>query len=231
LGIAPYVPIGLYVVKVLDEYAMGDISTIIMGLQWAIDNGIEIVNMSIAFAEDNPAVRLAIQKAHEAGIIMIAAAGNHSNWETTDGTAGDGGAGDGGAGDGGAGDGGAATDGTTENPYPVMYPAAYPEVIAVGALDAFEQMAVFSNTGPEVDLLAPGTDIFSTDIGGGYGLCSGTSMATPHVTGAVSMMLARAKDLNKTLTPANAKAILQQTATDGTVNLVGALEKVLYTLP
>ncbi len=225
IGIAPYVPIRLYVVKVLDEFATGDISTLIMGLQWAIENQIDIINMSIAFRDDNPAVRLAIQKAHEAGVIMIAAAGNHSNWED------DGGTGEGGAGEGGAGEGGAGDDGTTGNPYPVMYPAAYPEVIAVGAVDIFENITEFSNTGLEVDVLAPGTDIISTDVGGGYGLCSGTSMATPHVTGAVSMMLARAKDLNKMLSFEDVKTILKETALNGTINLVGALEHVIYDLP
>jgi subtilisin family serine protease len=235
IGIAPYVPIRLYVVKVLDEFATGDISTLIMGLQWAIENQIDIINMSIAFRDDNPAVRLAIKKAHEAGVMMIAAAGNHSNWEdeggTGEGGAGEGGAGEGGAGEGGAGEGGAADGGTLENPYPVMYPARYPEVIAVGAIDIFENFTEFSNTGVEVDVLAPGTDIISTDVGGGYGLCSGTSMATPHVTGAVSMMLARAKDLNKTLSPEDVKTILKETALNGTINLIGALEHVIYYLP
>jgi hypothetical protein len=70
-------------------------------------------------------------------------------------------------------------------------------------------------------------DIISTDVGKGYGLCSGTSMATPHVTGAVSMMLALTKDLNKTLTPEDAITIIRQTAFDGKVNLIGALEEII----
>jgi subtilisin family serine protease len=239
--------VNIYSVKVLDEYATGDISTIIMGLQWAIDHNIDIVNMSFAFRDDHPAVRLAVQEAHAAGIIMVAATGNHSNWEDDGGTgeggageggageggageggAGEGGAGEGGAGEGGAGEGGAGDDGTTGNPYPVMYPAAYPEVIAVGAHDSFGDMAAFSNTGPEMDIAAPGVDIYSGDLNQGFGICSGTSMATPHVTGAVAMMLGMLRDADMTLTPADAKTILMQTTFDGIIDLVGALEEIDY---
>jgi subtilisin family serine protease len=233
LGSLHYVPVQLFVVKVLDENAIGDVATLAMGLQWAIDNQMDIINMSVAYSEDSPALRLAVQKAHEAGIILVAAAGNHSNWDDPAPTASaDGGSADGGSADGGSADGGSANGKSTSTSlYPVMYPAAYPEVIAVGAVDAFEAMAAFSNTGPEVDLLAPGTNIASTDMGGGYGMCSGTSMAVPHVTGAVAMMLSRARDLNKTLTPLDAETILKQTAVDGTINLIGALEDVVYALP
>jgi hypothetical protein len=117
-----------------------------MGLQWAIDNQIDIINMSVAYAEDNPALRMAVQKAHEAGIVIVAAAGNHSNWidpaptASADGGAADGGAADGGAADDGAADGGASTDGTTAFPYPVMYLAKYPEVIAVSAVNALGEL-------------------------------------------------------------------------------------------
>jgi subtilisin family serine protease len=243
LGILPHTPVRLYAVKVLNQYAMGDISTLIMGLQWAINNDMDIVNMSIAFRENNPAVHLAIQKAYEAGIILVAAAGNHSNWDdcaptasadggAADGGAADGGAADGGAADGGAADGGAVSDGTSSSEsHPVMYPAAYPEVIAVAAMNSFEEIASFSNTGSEIDILAPGTNVVSSDIGGGYGLCSGTSMAAPHVTGAVAMMLARAQDGGKTMTPADAQTILKQSALNGKLNVAGALEEVLYVLP
>jgi hypothetical protein len=56
-------------------------------------------------------------------------------------------------------------------------------------------------------------------------------MAAPHVTGAVAMMLARARDENKILTPADAKTILQQTSINSKLNLIDALEEVLYVLP
>ncbi|QTA84299.1 S8 family peptidase [Desulfonema magnum] len=231
----------LYAVKVLDENAMGEVSSLIMAIQWAINNEMDIINMSLAFREDNPTVHLAIQKAYEAGIIMVGASGNHSNWiedgQTSgdggagdggagDGGAGDGGAGDGGAGDGGAGDGGASGDGVVENPYPVMYPAAYPEVIAVGAHTSFGDVAGFSNTGPEVELTAPGEGIVSSNVMEitKYGTCNGTSMATPHVSGSIALMLSL--DRNNMISPYEIREILVNSTTDGKLNLVGALEEV-----
>ncbi len=152
LGIARRVH--LYSVKVLDKNASGDVSKLIMAFQWAIDNDIDIINMSIAFSDDRPGVRLAVQKAHEAGIVMVAAAGNHSNWDSDTLGAGEGGAGEGGAGEGGAGEGGATGVITAGNGFPVMYPAAYPEVIAVVAEDQFGNIAPYSNLGQEVDIIA-----------------------------------------------------------------------------
>jgi hypothetical protein len=110
----------LYSVKILDNQATGNLSDLVMALQWCVDKDIDIVNMSVAFRQDSPALRTAIEEAHKAGLTMVAAAGNKSNYDVSqvlkgigagDGGAGDGGAGDGGAGDGGAGDGGAGDGG------------------------------------------------------------------------------------------------------------------------
>ena len=219
----------IYSAKVLDAESCGTVDTLIDALNWAIANNVEVVSMSLAFRDDSPAVHQAIQAAHAAGITLIAAVGNHTNWEDDitagDGGAGDGGAGDGGAGDGGAGDGGATgDDGTGDLLYPVMYPAKYPEVIAVSAYDAWEQIAPYANTGPETDVFAPGTAVFSTLPNNTYGLYNGTSMATPHVTGTVAILIALDKlDGTRNFSPDMIRDALLDTAQDGKVSLPDAL--------
>jgi len=65
------------------------------------------------------------------------------------------------------------------------YPAAYPGVIKVGAVDNTDAIASFSNRGETI--LAPGVDVLSTYNTGGYDTLSGTSMATPHVAGVAAL--------------------------------------------
>ncbi|HMA82260.1 MAG TPA: S8 family serine peptidase, partial [Candidatus Binatia bacterium] len=87
---------------------------------------------------------------------------------------------------------------------PVEYPGAYPGVVAVGAIDEANRRAPFSNTGRHIDLSAPGVNILSTlpmktsrarkKVDTKYNAWDGTSMATPHVTAAAALIIARHPD-------------------------------------
>ena len=69
----------------------------------------------------------------------------------------------------------------------VIHPARYPECIAVSAIAGNNTIAGFSSRGPEVELTAPGVNVYSTLPGNLYGFKSGTSMAAPHVSGAAAL--------------------------------------------
>ncbi|RIK56131.1 MAG: hypothetical protein DCC57_03905 [Chloroflexi bacterium] len=78
----------------------------------------------------------------------------------------------------------------------VLWPAAYPEVLAVAATTETDFKAEFSNTGEAVDLAAPGNEILSTYLGGDYRLLSGTSMAAPHAAAGAALLWSLRPDLN-----------------------------------
>lgn len=69
------------------------------------------------------------------------------------------------------------------------YPGAYNEVTQVGAINFDKEIAPFSNTNDEIDLVAPGVKILSTYIDSKYARLSGTSMATPHISGALALVI------------------------------------------
>ncbi len=90
---------------------------------------------------------------------------------------------------------------------PVGFPGAYPEAIAVGASDSSDHVASFSSRGPQVAYIAPGVDILSAKMGGGYATMSGTSMASPHICGLAALAFA-----GGATTPAAIRAALDRAA-------------------
>ncbi|MCR8843034.1 S8 family peptidase [Paenibacillus sp. SC116] len=87
-------------------------------------------------------------------------------------------------------------------------PAKYPETIAVAAMNAKYEVASFSSRGKEVDVIAPGELIISTNNKNGFAIESGTSMAAPHVAGAVALLLS----LHGALNPDDVRRLLMNTA-------------------
>lgn len=122
---------------------------------------------------------------------------------------------------------------------PIGAPAVYAPVIAVGATDNRDLIASFTTTGPELDVVAPGVDVYSTyDTlfqANTYTWQSGTSMACPHVAGLAALVWSA----NPTLDAAGVRAILESTADDrgatgwdpifghGRVNALAAVEAAL----
>ena len=85
-----------------------------------------------------------------------------------------------------------------DNDQTPSYPASYAGVIAVGSSDQNDERSSFSNYGVKsVEVYAPGTAIYSTFPNGQYRVMSGTSMATPQVSGALALALSVKKDLTR----------------------------------
>ncbi len=151
------------------------------------DRPADIINLSLGGGGFSQADQALIEQVRAAGIVVVAAAGNEA----------------------------------TTLP---AYPAAYEGVISVSAVDLQQRITRYSNTGATVDVAAPGGDI-GTDLNGdgyldgvlstdgtgagaeltfAYTFLTGTSMATPHVSGVLALM----KSVNPALGPADVDALL-----------------------
>lgn len=162
--------------RVINEKGEGKISDVIRAIDYATNNGADIINLSFVNFTYNQAMQDAIYRAHKSGVIIVAAAGN----EQANG----------------------AAYNLEKTP---IYPACYDGeligenmVIGVVATDALDQKAKFSSYGSRcVDIAAPGISFFNTVVPGANpdnynkyydGYWSGTSMAAPLVSGALALI-------------------------------------------
>lgn len=181
----------LYSVRVLDDKIQAPLSRIVEGIQWGIDNDMDIINMSFGTNTNSVILREIIQKAYDAGILLVSATGNDPNSD-------------------------------------VQYPAAYPEVLAVGSMNENSEISDFTSVGNEMDVVAPGEKIETAGIFGTINGTSGTSISTAEVSAVASKILekdnSKSPDFVKGLILASAKKIHDGNITTGAVDGNYALE-------
>lgn len=159
-GHAPGVKI--MALKYLNSSGVGVTSNAIKAIDYAIGKGVKILSNSWGSFNSSSALQNAIQRAAQAGILFVAAAGNGDSQGR-----------------------GVNLD------LKAFYPASYPveNVLAVAATNSADKLAAWSNFGAtRVDLAAPGVSIYSTRNNGTYAYLSGTSMATPLVSAVAALV-------------------------------------------
>jgi subtilisin family serine protease len=97
-----------------------------------------------------------------------------------------------------------------DNSNNILYPAGYDSVICIGAIDSNNQRASFSNYGSQMELVAPGVDILSTNLSNKYNTYTGTSAAVPHVAGVAGLIRSKEPGLSSQ----EVREILRYTADD-----------------
>ena len=177
--------------KVLDANGNGQWSWIIAGIKWAVQNGANVVSLSLGgFGSPDDPVSQMVDWAVGQGVVVVVAAGNN----------------------------GALGVGS------VLSPGLARKALTVGATCKNGSLAGFSSYGPTNDyrlkpeVLAVGVNVVAarangtkkgTIINNYYTMMSGTSMATPHIAGAVALI----KQVHPSWTPEQVKAVLVETAT------------------
>ena len=138
--------------KVLDNYGAGTTLSLAAGINCAVEDKVDIINISVGFEEDSEVLKNAIDNAEINDILVVSASGN---------------------------------DGTTKN----YYPASYENVIKVTAINKSGIVTNFSTYGNGVDFAAPGFEIKTTTLNGGYIKTRGTSVAAPFVTAVAAIII------------------------------------------
>jgi len=158
VGAAPLAK--LYIGKVLGDNGSGSDRSVAGGIDWAVEQKVHVISMSLGSPQRSPLIHAAVQRAANAGIFIIAAAGNEGPRLDTMG-----------------------------------YPGKYAETISVGAIDRRLKVTGFSSRSGRsdniLDIMAPGDQILSTYPPNGLKKLSGTSMATPLISGVVALMLSK----------------------------------------
>lgn len=155
VGVAPRTE--LLVAKVLGNDGSGAFSWIADGVLWAVEQGADIISMSLGGPVSSHRLYQAVHVALAKGVMVICAAGNEGSLFQNS----------------------------------IGYPGRYGGVITVASHDENGNRSGFSSRGGEIDVMGPGSNIWSTYVNGGYAELSGTSMATPFVAGLSALILAK----------------------------------------
>ena len=183
--------------RVLNDAGAGSMKDVVRAVDYATQNGVHIINFSFVGENYSQGLKEAIVRAHEAGVLIVAAAGNENNNDS-------------------------GYDVDKVPLYPVCHDDKENMVIGVAATDALDQKAPFSSYGLNcVDISAPGVSFFGSvaskpgfdenqfsNLYDGY--WSGTSMAAPVVSGSLALILS----INPTVTKAEAMDILMSSTDD-----------------
>ncbi|MDZ4259950.1 MAG: S8 family serine peptidase [Gemmatimonadales bacterium] len=168
IGMAPDAEI--YSVRICDENGNCSDAAIASGIHWARNNGMDVINMSLADCggDPSPAIQFAIQLAVDAGIVVVVSAGNGSALASTLF--------------------GLVLNGCPSTSPPSSY-ANNPEVIAVGAFFPGDTVGVGYQFGSRIDLVGA-SNVLSDSAHNSTAIFSGTSASAPHVSGAAALLLA-----------------------------------------
>ena len=181
----------LYSAKVLDSNNQAPLSRVIEGIYWAIDNKVDIINMSFGTSFDSEILHNAVKDAYNAGILIVASSGNAPESE-------------------------------------VKYPAAYDEVIAVGAIGVDGKLWSDTSTGEQLELVAPGEKVETTGLFFGTLVTSGTSISAAQISGVASLLLqkdnTKSPDFIRKLLSASSKKVEYENKSVGLVDYGYACE-------